>query len=188
MKKLNFTIDGARLNFAGFSCNNIKGPPDRIIASVQAFYVGQLKKKVFALLSSTSIDEWRQLSGRDDGKETYVEGDILRTSGHLAGRSAGFLVKKVGQGIGQGFAVGTAEVGNGIQNVSEAIGVGVVGAGVNSLVSGVGEGVGNAVEGGKHFWHGHRKILVSPMNPNLIKTFVVCISWIWGQQNYQRSW
>ena len=47
-------------------------------------------------------------------------------------------------------AAGTAEVGNGIQNVSEAIGVGVIGASVNSLVSGIGEGVGNTVEGGKH--------------------------------------
>jgi len=150
MKKLNFTVDKARLNFAGFSCNNIKGPPDRIIGSVKAFYVGQLKKKLFSLLTATSIDEWRQLAGRDDGKDSYVEGDILRTTGNLAGRSVGFLVKKFGQGIGQGVAAGTAEVGNGIQNVSEAIGVGVIGASVNSLVSGIGEGVGNTVEGGKH--------------------------------------
>ena len=63
---------------------------------------------------------------------TYAEDDILRTTGHFAGRSAVFLVKKVGKGIGQGFAVGTAEVGNGIQNVSEAIGAGAVGAGVNN--------------------------------------------------------
>ena len=68
------------------------------------------------MLSSTSIDECRQLSGRDGGKEIYVEGHTLRTTGHWAGRSADFLVKKVGQGIGMRFAVGTAEVGNGIQN------------------------------------------------------------------------
>ena len=88
--------------------------------------------------------------------------------------------------------MGKAEVGNGIENDSEAIGVGVVGAGVHSLVSDVGEGVSNAVEGGKNcwHWHGHRKIVVLPMrNLNLIKTFDVCISWIWGgEQNYQRSW
>jgi hypothetical protein len=100
-------------------------------------------------LTATSIDEWRLLSGRDDGKESYVEGDILRTTGNLAGRSAGYIVKKVGQGIGKGLSAGTAEVGNGIQTVSEAIGVGFLGAGVNSLVSGIGEGVGNTVEGGK---------------------------------------
>ena len=37
--------------------------------------------------------------------------------------------------VGKDFAVGAAEVGNGIQNhVSEAIGIGVVGAGVNSSI------------------------------------------------------
>jgi vacuolar protein sorting-associated protein 13A/C len=147
MKKLNFTVNKAHLRFAGFSCNNAKGPPDRIIQSVKAFYTSQMKKKLFILLASTSIDEWRQLSGRDDGNDSYVEGDILRTTGNLAGRSAGFIVKKVGQGIGQGFAAGTAEVGLGIQNVTEAIGVGALGAGVNSFVSGIGEGVGSTVEG-----------------------------------------
>ena len=147
MKKLNFTVNKAHLRFAGFSCNNAKGPPDRIIQSVKAFYTSQMKKKLFILLASTSIDEWRQLSGRDDGNDSYVEGDILRTTGNLAGRSAGFIVKKVGQGIGQGFAAGTAEVGLGIQNVTEAIGIGALGAGVNSFVSGIGEGVGSTVEG-----------------------------------------
>ncbi len=148
MKKLNFTVEKASLKFAGFSCNNIKGPPDRIIESVKAFYIAQLKKKLFSLLTATSIDEWRILAGRDDGKDSYVEGDILRTTGNLAGRSAGYLLKKVGQGIGQGLTIGTAEVGNGIQNATEAMGVGVVGASVNSLVSGLGKGVGNTVEGG----------------------------------------
>lgn len=149
IQKLNFTVDKAHLHFAGFSCTNMKGPPDRIIDSVKAFYLSQIKKKLFILLTATSIDEWRLLSGRDDGKESYVEGDILRTTGNLAGRSAGYLVKKVGQGIGKGLSAGTAEVGNGIQTISEAIGVGAVGAGVNSLVSGIGEGVGSTVEGGK---------------------------------------
>ena len=151
MKKLNFTVDRARLQFAGFSCNNVKGPPDRIVQSVKAFYLAQMKKKLFSLLTATSIDEWKQLAGRDDGKESYVEGDILRMTGNLAGRSAGYLVKKVGEGLGKGFAAGTAEVGHGILNVSEAMGVGFLGAGVNSLVSGIGEGVGNTVEGGKIF-------------------------------------
>ena len=150
MKKLNFTVDRARLRFAGFSCNNIKGPPDRILGSVKAFYIAQMKKKLFALLTATSIDEWRQLAGRDDGRDSYVEGDILRTTGNLAGKSAGFIVKKVGQGLGLGVAAGTAELGNGIQSFSEAIGVAPIGAGVNSLVSGIGEGVGNTVAGGEH--------------------------------------
>lgn len=146
-KKLNFTVDKAHLRFAGFTLNNAKGPPDRILQSVKIFYTGQMKKKLFTLLTSTSIDEWKQLAGRDDGKSSYVEGDILRIAGNLTGKSAGFLVKKVGQGIGAGVTTSTAEVGKGIQNVSEAMGIGVVGSGLNHVVSGLGEGVGSTVEG-----------------------------------------
>jgi len=146
-KKLNFTINKAQLRFAGFTLNNAKGPPDRILQSVQVFYVGQIKKKLFILLTSTSIDEWKQLAGRDDGESNYVEGDILRMAGNLTGKSAGYLVKKVGQGLSQGVTASTSGVGDGIQTVSEAIGVGAVGAGVNSVVTGIGEGVGSTVEG-----------------------------------------
>lgn len=147
-KKLNFTVDRARLKFAGFSLNNVKGPPDRIIQSVKTFYLAQMKKKMFTLLTATSIDEWKQLAGRDDGKDSYVEGDILRMGGNLAGKSAGYIVKQVGKGIGSTLKTGTSELGKGIQNVTEVMGIGVVGAGVNSLVSGVGEGVSSTVEGG----------------------------------------
>ncbi len=150
-KKLNFTINKAQLRFAGFTLNNAKGPPDRIMQSVQVFYMGQIKKKLFILLTSTSIDEWKQLAGRDDGESNYVEGDILRMAGNLTGKSAGYIVKKVGQGLSQGVTAGTSGVGDGIQTVSEAIGVGAVGAGVNSVVTGIGEGVGSTVEGGKCF-------------------------------------
>jgi hypothetical protein len=147
-KKLNFTVDRARLKFAGFSLNNVKGPPDRIIQSVKTFYLAQMKKKMFTLLTATSIDEWKQLAGRDDGKDSYVEGAILRMGGNLAGKSAGYIVKQVGKGIGSTLKTGTSELGKGIQNVTEVMGIGVVGAGVNSLVSGVGEGVSSTVEGG----------------------------------------
>lgn len=150
MKKLNFTVDSAKLKFSGFQVHNVKGPPERILELVKAFYSSQMKSKIFTLLTATSIDEWKQLAGRDDGERGYLEGDLLRTAGNLTGKSAGFLVKKVGQGIGYGLTAGTAEVGNGIQNVTEAIGVGAVGAGVNSVLSGIGVGVGSTVEGGKH--------------------------------------
>lgn len=146
-KKLNFTVDRARLKFASFSLNNVKGPPDRIVQSVKTFYLAQMKKKMFTLLTATSIDEWKQLAGRDDGKDSYVEGDILRMGGNLAGKSAGYLVKQVGKGIGSTLKTGTSELGKGIQNVTEVMGIGAVGAGVNSLVSGVGEGVSSTVEG-----------------------------------------
>jgi len=146
-KKLNFTVDRAKLKFSGFQVENVKGPADRIIDLVKAFYSSQMKSKIFTLLKATSIDEWQQLAGREEGEKGYLEGDLLRTAGNLTGKSAGYIVKKVGQGIGFGLAAGTAEVGNGIQDFSEAIGVGAVGAGVNSLLSGIGGGVGSTVEG-----------------------------------------
>jgi len=146
-KKLNFTISSARLKFSGFQVTNVKGPPDRIIELVQTFYTSQMKMKLLTLLSATSIDEWKQLAGRDDGDKGFIEGDILRTAGNLTGKSAGFLVKKVGEGVGLGLTIGASEVGNGIQNMSEAIGIGAVGAGVNSAVSGIGDGVGSTVQG-----------------------------------------
>jgi hypothetical protein len=148
-KKLNFTVDSAKLRFSGFQVNNVKGPPSRIIELVKAFYSSQMKTKIFTLLTATSIDEWHQLAGRDEGAKGYIEGDLLRTAGNLTGKSAGYLVKKVGQGIGFGLTAGTAEVGNGIQNMTEAIGVGAVGAGVNSVISGLGDGVGSTVQGGE---------------------------------------
>ncbi len=148
-KKLNFTVDRARLKFSGFKVHNVKGPADRIIDLVKAFYSSQMKSKIFTLLTATSIDEWQQLAGREEGERGYLEGDLLRTAGNLTGKSAGYVVKKVGQGIGFGLAAGTAEIGNGIQDFTEAIGVGAVGAGVNSVLSGIGGGVGSTVEGGK---------------------------------------
>jgi vacuolar protein sorting-associated protein 13A/C len=148
-KKLNFTVDKAHLRFSGFNITNVKGPLDKIIDQLKAFYSHQMKSKIFALLTSTSIDEWQQLAGRDEGDRGFVEGDILRTAGNLTGKSAGFIVKKVGQGINVGLTAATAEVGDGIQQMSEAIGVGAVGAGVNSVLNGIGGGVGSTVQGGK---------------------------------------
>lgn len=148
-KKLTFTVDSAKLKFSGFQVHNVKGPPERIIELITAFYSHQMKSKILTLLTSTSIDEWQQLAGRDEGEKGYIEGDLLRTAGNLTGKSAGYIVKKVGQGINYGLTAGTAEVGNGIQSMSEAVGVGAVGAGVNSVLTGIGGGVGNTVQGGK---------------------------------------
>ena len=95
-----------------------------------------MKSKIFTLLTATSISEWQQLAGRDAGEKGYIEGDILRTAGNLTGKSAGFIVKKVGQGINFGLTAGTAEVGNTIQGMSDSIGVGAFGAGFNSVLTG----------------------------------------------------
>ncbi len=111
-------------------------------------YISRLKFKFVEILKATSVDDWKSLTGRDDGDEEYVGGDLLRLTGNLAGRSAGFVVKKVGQGIGDTVVYAATGIGNEIEKQTQAVGVGFVGACMNSVISGVGEGVGNTVKGG----------------------------------------
>jgi vacuolar protein sorting-associated protein 13A/C len=146
---LKFTVDNAELKFPGYIQKQAKGPPDQIIEEIKAFYLSQLKFKLLHLVTATSLDDWKDLVGREVGTEGYVEGDVLRLTGNLAGRSANFLLKRVGSGIGSGVQVGSEVIGNSIQVFSEALGVGAVCAGVNSVVSGLGEGVGKSVTSSK---------------------------------------
>ena len=147
--RLKFTVDKAALKFAGYVTKNVKGPPDQLIENFQAVYSSQMKFKLLTLLNSMTLQDWKYLTNRDEGGDEYVEGDIMRLTGNLAGRSAGFLLKKVGEGIGDGVSTLTGTIGNGIQDATELIGVGAVGAGVNSVVSGIGDGVGSTVKGGE---------------------------------------
>jgi hypothetical protein len=61
------------------------------------------------------------------------------------------VVKKVGQGIGEGVSDLTNLFGDGIEDAASKIGARKVGVGVNSVLSGVGDGVGTTVSGGKSF-------------------------------------
>mmetsp|Transcript_25326 Transcript_25326/g.37849 ORF Transcript_25326/g.37849 Transcript_25326/m.37849 type:complete len:1135 (-) Transcript_25326:532-3936(-) len=146
---LKFTVDKAMVRFAGYRGNNIKGPSDHLFQIIKTVYSQQLKMKMLTFVRSMSLQDWKNLTARESGSEEYVDGDIYRLTGNLAGRSAGYLLKKVGEGIGDGFSTGLGTLGNGIQDVTELMGVGVVGAGVNSVVTGIGDGVGSTVKGGK---------------------------------------
>jgi len=145
--RLKFTVDKADIRFAGYITKNVKGPPDRLIEMVTAVYSSRMKLKLVTLLNSVTLQDWRYLSGREDRGDEYVEGDILRLTGNLAGRSAGYVLKKVGQGLGDGVSTLTASVGDEIQRSSERVGAGAVGASVNSVVSGLGDGVGSSIKG-----------------------------------------
>ena len=145
--RLKFTVDKADIRFAGYITKNVKGPPDRLIEMVTAVYSSRMKLKLVTLLNSVTLQDWRYLSGREDRGDEYVEGDILRLTGNLAGRSAGYVLKKVGQGLGDGVSTFTASVGDEIQRSSERVGAGAVGASVNSVVSGLGDGVGSSIKG-----------------------------------------
>jgi hypothetical protein len=128
---------------------DIKGPPDRLADTIKTVYITQLKSKMVTLMTATSFQDWKYLTARDSGGEEFIEGDLLRMTGNLAGRSAKFVLKKSGDYIGDSLMAVTGTIGGGIQDVSETIGVGAVGAGVNSVVSGLGEGVAGAVKGGE---------------------------------------
>ena len=145
--RLKFTVDKADIRFSGYITKNVKGPPDRLIEMVTAVYSSRMKLKLVTLLNSVTLQDWRYLSGREDRGDEYVEGDILRLTGNLAGRSAGYVLKKVGQGLGDGVSTFTASVGDEIQRSSERVGAGAVGASVNSVVSGLGDGVGSSIKG-----------------------------------------
>lgn len=146
-RKLKFTIDKAELKFSRFRDRTLKGPMDRLIEALTTVYIGQLKFKVVSLLSAASVQDWRFLAARDDGNDEYVEGDILRATGNLAGKSAALVVKSVGRGVGGAFVGVSSFVGEGIEHGTSKIGARRVGTGVSSVVTGIGHGVGSTVSG-----------------------------------------
>lgn len=145
--RLKFTIDRADLRFQGYMVKDIKGPPDRLADTIKTVYTTQLKSKMVTLMTATSFQDWKYLTARESGGEEFIEGDLLRMTGNLAGRSAKFVLKKSGDYIGNSLVAVTGAVGGGIQEATEQVGLGQVGAGVNSVVSGLGEGVSSGVKG-----------------------------------------
>jgi len=148
-QKLKFTIDKAELNFARYEDRSLTGPPDRLLESLATVYKSRMKFKLVTLLTAASLQDWKFLAARGDGDDEYVEGDLLRATGNLAGKSAHLVFKRVGQGLGTGLSDLSRAVGNSIENTTDKMGARRVGAGVNSMVSGVGDGVGEALSGGK---------------------------------------
>ncbi|CAJ1901189.1 unnamed protein product [Cylindrotheca closterium] len=146
-RKLKFSIDKAELRFARYENKRLKGPPDRLVESLGAVYASRMKFKVLTLLSSASLQDWRFLAARDNGDDEYVDGDILRATGNLAGKSASMVMRNVGRGIGNGVSNITNHLGDGIEGATGKIGARKLGKGVNSVISGVGDGVGNTLTG-----------------------------------------
>jgi len=146
LKKLKFTLDRAKLYFAGYLARDIKGPSDRIVEIIQAVYISRVKLQFLRLVTATSFVEWKDMTGRDTGEDEYVEGDVLRLTGNMLGVVTGGVLKGVTHGLGEGLITVTSTVGGGIQHATEFVGLGIVGAGVNTAVSGLGSGVGTGVK------------------------------------------
>lgn len=151
--RLKFTLDKAELKFARYDTTNVKGPISRLLELIGAVYTSRMKLKIVTILSAASFQDWKFLASRDDGDDEFVEGDLLRVTGNLAGNTANYIVKKFGQGLGNGLSVVTHTIGDGIENATGKVGARAVGAGVNSVVSGLGDGVGDTLKGGKCFGH-----------------------------------
>jgi len=146
-QQLKFTIQNANLKFPGYITRNMKGPIDHMILPFTTFYISRIKAQLLALMTAVSLQDWKYLTNREDGDDEFVEGDILRLTGNMAGRSVGYIFNKVGQGIGDGVSTLTSTLGNEFEKTTELIGAGAVGVRVNNLVSGVGDGIGNTVKG-----------------------------------------
>jgi len=146
-RNLKFAIEKAELSFTRYEAKNLKGTSDRLIETLSTVYMGRMKYKVISLLSAATLKDWRFLAGRDTGDDEYVEGDILRATGNLAGKSAGLVFKHVGLGVGGGVARASSFIGQGIESGTSKLGARKFGAGVNSIVTGVGSGVGDTVSG-----------------------------------------
>lgn len=146
-RQLKFKIDKAELSFGSFQAVNIKGGADRLIELLSTAYLSRLKLKIFSILSAASFQDWKNLASREDGDDKYLEGDIMRVTGNLAGRSTNYILKKAGGGLGDGVRFLTSKVGDGFENAAGAVGARSVGTGVNHVVSGVGQGVGDTLTG-----------------------------------------
>ena len=147
--RLKFKIEKAELNFARYEVRNVKGPPDRLLELISTVYMSRMKLKFVTLMTAASFQDWKFLADREEGDDAFVEGDLLRVTGNIAGSTANVLFKKAGRGLGHGVSFATGAIGNSIESASDAIGVKPVGAGVNAVVSGVGDGVASTITGGK---------------------------------------
>jgi len=145
-RQLKFSIDDAELKFSRYEKKNFKGPPERMSESIGTVYATRMKFKVLTLLSSASLKDWKFLAARE-GDDEYVDGDVLRATGNVAGMAAGALLGTVGQGLGGGVSKVTGALGDGIEDITGLVGARKVGAGINTVVSGVGDGVGSTLTG-----------------------------------------
>ena len=147
--KLKFTLDKAELSFSRYEASNLKGPADKIFELMSTVYLSRMKLKFVSILSAVSFQDWKSLASREEGNDEYQNGDIIRVTGTLVGKSADVVLNKVGHGIGNGLSSLTSRLGDEIETVTEKVGAKPLGAGINSVVTGIGDGLGDTFKGGE---------------------------------------
>lgn len=146
-QRLKFKIENADLTFASYETTNLKGPSDRLVEVLQAVYLARLKMKLVSIMTSASFQDWRGLANRNDGDDTFIEGDLLRVTGNLAGKTAKMAFRNVGKHLGQGVYSVSNTVGNTFEHATGKVGARQFGAGVNSMITGVGGGISSGIQG-----------------------------------------
>jgi hypothetical protein len=146
--QLKFTIEGCDLYFARYEELNLKGPIDRLTEIIKAVYISRMKLQVVNILSASSFGDWKSLASRD-GDDEFVDGDILRVAGSIAGNSVATAFHEVGKGIGKGVQAGFESIGDGFEDGAALLGAHDFGAGARTVLAGVGGGIGGTLQGGK---------------------------------------
>ena len=148
-QQLKFTIKDCDLRFSPYEKHSLQGPMDRLIEILTAVYVARVKLKAVSILAASSFSDWKSLAARDGGDDEFVDGDVLRVTGTMAGNSVAYAFNKVGRGLGKGITAGFDTIGGGIENGAALVGARGVGSNVNSVISGVGGGIAGTLQGGK---------------------------------------
>jgi len=146
-RKLKFQVDDAELKFDAYEARNIQGNFHSLLKLVSSTYQKRLRMKLVSILPAVTYQDWKYIAAREDGDDSFSEGDILRSAGNLTGKTGSFVLRKTGQGLGKGVRLATGAVGDGIESASAAIGARAVGTGVNHVVSGSGDAVAHVVTG-----------------------------------------
>lgn len=128
-QRLKFQIKDAELSFGVYETNNLKGPSDRLVEVLQAVYLSRIKLKLVSIMTAASFQDWRTLANRTEGGDNFMEGDLVRVAGNLAGKTANMVFKNVGKGMGNGVIKMTSHVGNTFEHASSRVGARAVGAG-----------------------------------------------------------
>lgn len=134
----------AELRFQGYMARDINGPPSQLVETVRTVYMTQLRTKIITLLSATSFQDWKALTGRQSGGEEFVKGDYMRMIGNVAGRLTGKRGNKDGKDKATSETRGSS--GSGFRAVNSS--VKAIGGSVTSIGSFVEEGVEATLEGG----------------------------------------
>ena len=97
-QRLRFKIDRAELKFSKYEATHTKGPADRIIEIISTVYMSRTKLQIVTLMTAISLQDWKFLAARADGDDEFMDDDLVRAAGNVAGNTVHYVLKKSGRG------------------------------------------------------------------------------------------